>query len=208
MNPDYGAATLPIVTSYRTFLVTGGFILALLLLGVADAQLTKKTLVMPEVTAPDSTGAETMKAPIEGGVEKQSGPAIESVLEKLQMTSGPASEASILSRVVPDAVTTWVLLKNGDRAGMISFVDSPNVKTYFIALKEALQKSFSPGLKDLLDETQEREGKPIRNILTFFDPAISEERTIFVRVRERLYEFHIAKDKDGDIFALVDALTE
>jgi len=78
----------------------------------------------------------------------------------------------------------------------------------FLALKESLHGLFSPDMRDLLDENQAPEGKPPRNFLTFLDPAISEERLVFVRVRERLYEFHIAQAKEDAMYKLVETLTE
>ena len=51
-------------------------------------------------------------------------------------------------------------------------------------------------------------GRPTRNLLTFLDPGLSSERIVFVRVRERLYELHVAPGKDDVLFELVEALTQ
>jgi hypothetical protein len=122
------------------------------------------------------------------------------------------SEPIFLARIIPPEdgikVTGAILLKDGDRAGLLAWSDSPNVKLYFMALKEALHKSFSPAVKDLVDETQRQEGKPVRNFLSFLDTGISEERIVFVRVRERLYEMHIAEGRDELMFGLLDRVTE
>ena len=91
---------------------------------------------------------------------------------------------------------------------MISWLETPDVKILFLALKEALHSSFSPELQDLVDEKQQRRGKPPRELLTFLDPAISEERLAFVRVRDRLYELHIPEGMDDAIFGLIEELTK
>jgi len=98
-------------------------------------------------------------------------------------------------------------VKDGDRIGLIAWADSPQVKIYLLALKEALHSTFSPEMRDLVDEAQEREGKALRNLLTFLDPAINEERVVFIRIRERLYEFHVAEGKDAVVFDLIETLT-
>jgi len=77
-----------------------------------------------------------------------------------------------------------------------------------LALKEALHTTFSPEMRDLVDEVQTREGRPPRNLLTFLDPAINSERVVFIRVRERLYEFHIAPGRDDSIYDLIESLTQ
>ncbi len=105
-------------------------------------------------------------------------------------------------------VEARVILKDNDRLAYFAWIDSPDAKITFTALKEALKTSFSSQLQDLVDETQERPDKPVRNVLSFLDPAIHSERVLFVRVRQRLYEFHIAPGREADIQGLMDALTE
>ena len=105
-------------------------------------------------------------------------------------------------------VHTYALLLHGDRAGLIAWTESAEVKNYFLALKEALHASFSPRVKDLLDETQRIPGKPPRNFLSFLDECLSPERLVFLRVRERLYEIRITEGNDEAIFRAVDELTQ
>ena len=195
-------------------ILTGfGFLLLLISFGIADLYVTKNLLMFPQMNDADLTGEtepSMPQAPLTGtGVAKQSGPNVEDALAKLQIMHQPTDTQSLLRRVVapPTPVTTLVLLKDGDRVGLLSWVQSPRVKTYFLALKEALHTSFSPEMKDLVDEAQQREGKPVRNFLTFLDTAVDPERLVFIRIRDRLYEFHIAEGKDDVMFGLVEALT-
>jgi len=113
----------------------------------------------------------------------------------------------MLTQVVKQPVQTLTLLQNGDRTGSVTWIDSGDVKTYFISLKEGLLAAFSPKVQDLNDETVEGDNQPVRNILTFYDPALSEERLTFVRVRERLYEFHTVLGKEQQMTAVINALT-
>lgn len=140
---------------------------------------------------------------------KRSGTDPLAIAAQLEFTAEETTQLSLLSAVVkePSLVTTRVLLLNGDRAGLLAWIETPNVKDVFLVLKESLSTLFSPEVRDLLDEMQSPAGKPPRNFLTFLDPNLSEERFVFVRVRERLYEFHIAPGKDETMYKLVEALT-
>lgn len=140
---------------------------------------------------------------------KKSGTDPLAIVSQLNFTAEETDQRSLLSAVVkePSLVTTRVLLQDGDRAGLLAWIETPNVKEVFLVLKDSLATLFSPEVRDLLDEMQAPEGKPPRNFLTFLDPALSEERFVFVRVRERLYEFHIAPGKDEAMYKLVEALT-
>ncbi|MFH0770442.1 MAG: hypothetical protein V1926_03620 [Candidatus Peregrinibacteria bacterium] len=159
----------------------------------------------PPPSTPEISGPPTSSA----GVTIASGPDIPSILAERQIVSQETTEVTLMGKVITGSpVMAKVLLTNGDRAGLIAWTESPGVKLFFMAIKEALQKSFSAEVTDLIDESQQQPGKPVRNILTFRDPAFGEERFAFVRVRERLYEFHIAPGKDDVIFALIEALTQ
>lgn len=213
-------------SSGHTRLITGIFLGSLLLLGVADALTVERDFLdeFPSLAQnSDSSSSTTMSTGASqssvasatsqrsaGGVAKREGPNVLEVLEALQITPQDTKETSLVQQIIPGDVATvesYALLEGGDRAGLIAWVDSPQVKVYFIALKEALHSTFSPQMRDLVDETQEREGKPPRSLLTFRDPAISEERIVFVRVRERLYELHVPEGRDELIFDLVETLT-
>ncbi|MCA9370816.1 MAG: hypothetical protein KC680_02540 [Candidatus Peregrinibacteria bacterium] len=147
----------------------------------------------------------------EGGVRKFEGPNVEKTLGMQGFSITETSEQIILDRVVTgggDTVTSKALLLHGDRAGSIAWVSSPQVKKHYVVLKEALHSAFTPEVKDLLDETQRRENHPTRNLLTFYDPGLLPERVVFVRVRERLYEFHVAEGASDEIFNLIEDLTK
>jgi hypothetical protein len=184
---------------------TVGFLVILLGLGSADAYFMKDHLVLPALTEGIATAE---------GISPIADPDVFATLEKHQITSQEVSEQSFLDRIMGDKtpVTTRVLLKDNDRLALFSFADSPQIKTYFNVLKETLHASFSPQVTDLLDTTEEPEGKPIRNVirnvLTFRDPAISEERILFLRVRERLYEFHVVEGQGDTIQEIIDELTQ
>ena len=145
------------------------------------------------------------------GIKKATGPDVLLTLTRLGFEIERSSELTILRTVIPEGaaeVNTYALLLNGDRAGLIAWTESAEVKNYFLALKEALHASFSPRVKDLLDETQRIPGKPPRNFLSFLDEGLSPERLVFLRVRERLYEIRITEGNDETIFRAVDALTQ
>lgn len=131
-------------------------------------------------------------------------------MTQLNFTAEETDQLSLLSAVVKESsqVTTRVLLLDGDRAGLVAWIETPDVKQVFLVLKDSLATLFSPEVRDLLDEMQAPAGKPPRNFLTFLDPSLSEERFVFVRIRERLYEFRIAPGKDEAMYQLVEALTE
>jgi len=144
-----------------------------------------------------------------GAVAKNNGPEVATVIGAEGLTTSESSDLSLLSQVVTGeaSVESLAVLSEGDRAGSVTWVQTGDVKTIFISLKEALLSSFSSEVRDLRDETVQEAGKPVRNILTFFDPSLSEERIVFVRVRERLYEFHIATGKEETMNGVIEGLT-
>lgn len=144
-----------------------------------------------------------------GAVRKQSGPPVEQTITDAGFTTGNTNDLSFLSQIAGSGaeIHALAILQNGDRAGAVTWMESPKVKNYFIALKEALLATFSPQVQDLRDETLQGENRPVRNMLTFFDPTLSTERLVFVRVRERFYEFHIAKGKEEAMNALIETMT-
>ena len=199
--------------------VTLGLLILLSALGTVDALLTTKPILVDTdaldivVEQPDPVIQDTSPTPTPPvqGVRKQTGPNVLEVLTQQGYTFKETDELSVLGKIIPserDAVQSRVLTKEKDRIGLIAWAESSEVKKDFIILKEALHISFSPQVQDLIDETQRREGHPTRNLLTFLDPALSQERIVFIRVRQRLYEFHISPDKDDMVFELIDVLTE
>lgn len=200
--------------------ITIGVFLVAIALGTADAvvlegaptykaKLADANTNDPEPIIDTSDPEPTKTPPPEGGVRKNDGPNVLKSLGLRNFTVQETSEKVILNSVVTgDTVESRALLLNGDRAGSIAWVSSPNVKNHYIVLKEALHTAFTPEVQDLLDETQRRENRPTRNLLTFYDPGLLPERVVFVRVRERLYEFHIAEGSSEEIFNLIEDLTK
>ncbi|MBU2213949.1 hypothetical protein KKC44_01485 [Patescibacteria group bacterium] len=188
-------------------LVTLGLIVVLVGLGTADAIFTEARL--PSIEPADQEPV--IRPPSQPTVTQKSyGPNVLETIVSQRFTFSNTGESGLIERIITDGtkVESRTLIKDGDRSGLIAWTDSPRVKVYFLALKEALHTSFSPQVQDLIDETQREPGRPIQNLLTFFDPAISEDRLVFIRVRERLFEFHIAKDKDDVLFGLIEELTK
>lgn len=199
-----------------------GILAMMIALGVSDAVFVEGGLpeaMLADTSSSEPTVNERESSSEDGGgnpssveaVRKLSGRDVLQTLSDLGFEASDTSELSILRSVIPASeadVLTKALLKDGDRAGVIAWTESPQVKTYFLSLKEALHTSFSPRVEDLLDETQRIPGKPPRNFLTFIDPGLSPERMIFLRVRERLYELRIAEGNEEAMYQLVDALTE
>lgn len=219
----------------ENFLLTVGLLLGMLFLGVADATLLEGWPGAPIENAGDlptgvftydntqSSGSSSAQSvPMQqgsgmalpgGGVRINQGPDILSTLVGHNFTfEDPAAvERIVLDHAAPQSEATvvkHVLLLNGDRAGIIAWVESPNVKRYFLNVKDLLHASFTTQVQDLLDETQRRENLPTRNLLTFFDPGLLPERVVFVRVRERLFEIHIVDGRNKEIFDLIEDLTQ
>lgn len=187
--------------------VTLGLIVVLFGLGTADALFTDILLPSSDTKRADPV----IKPPSQSTVKQGSfGPNVMETIVSKRFTFDDTGESSLIELIITDgtAVESRTLIKNGDRVGFVAWAESPRVKVYFLALKEALHTSFSPKVQDLIDETQREPGRPIQNLLTFFDPAISEDRLVFIRVRERLFEFHIAEGKDDVLFGLIEELTK
>lgn len=191
----------------KRLLVVTGFLAVLAGLGVTDAFMTASINTYPTYNQIADDGTNVSPP---GGVAPVVDPDVFDVLTELQMVTEQPREQGLLERIVPTGtpVTARVLLKDNDRIGYFAFVESAGVKDYFRALKDALHASFSKDVTDLLDTTDTRQGKPTRNILTFLDPSISEERVLFLRVRQRLYELHTVKGKEADAQVLVEALSQ
>lgn len=141
-------------------------------------------------------------------LKKYSGPSVDQILSSQNLVPTVTKEASLLnlSSGTETSVLTVVLLKNNDRAALFSWVETPDVKTLFSALKQALQEQFSPGVKGLTDELRNQPNGPSYDYLSFTDPAISPEKVIFIRVRTRLYEFHIVSGQEDTVDKLIAEL--
>lgn len=181
-------------------------------LAAADALSSEETNLASLLPDFGTSSADSSDATASAGtvVPKNSGPLLADVTSELGMSMQESKEESLLAPMVMGKAQAYsqVILKDDDRIGTVTWTESPQVKTWFIGLKEALLKEFTDKLTGLKDETLQEEGKPVRNVLSFSDPGISQEQIVLVRVRERLYEFHIAPGKDADMLALFQALTE
>jgi|GEM_PF-1566356 len=196
--PHFPCSGIVLAMSWSAKLLTAcGFVLILVSLSASDWHLTKNVIVLPSSES-SSTGT------LEPGAD------VLAILKKNNYETQTSREENILSSIVPEniPVVAHVLLLNGDRVGFIAFADSPDVKSYFNALKSALQKAFSKDLKELRDEKERREGKPTRDILTFRDPAIHSERLVFIKVRTRIYEVHVTDGNEVSMNALLEELTD
>lgn len=140
---------------------------------------------------------------LNGGVAKAQARSVEELLAEAGLEAKRPGEETLLEQVSDRDVESVVVLSNGDRAGAVAWIESPRVKSLFIALKDALLPSFSDQMRDLHDETVQPNAGPVVNTLSFTDPGLSEERIVFVRVRERLYEFHIAEGKEEPMEELI-----
>lgn len=211
-----------ILQSMHKVLASISILVTAIALGVSDAYFMEGGLpkaVLPDTPLSEQAQQNPANPPTQQAsesssqisVRKAGGPDVRQTIATFGMEIQESDELTILRTVIPATESTvyeHVLLLDGDRAGLIAWTESPKVKQFFLALKDALHASFSPHVKDLLDETQRIPGKPPRNFLTFFDAGLSSERIVFLRVRERLYEIRIAEGKDAVMFELVDALTQ
>lgn len=215
-----------VTTRAKTIAATSA-ITGLIALGAIDALMTVDNSPLLAAIAPQDTmqpsdpgtttssvssSATSRSVPSgpEDATAKATGPNVRDVISNVGLVANSTNDPMFLPRVIRDEgaqINKAVLLDKGERAGLIAWTDSSKVKIYFVAVKEALHQSFTPEVKDLVDETQQRPGRPPRNFLTFVDTGISEERIAFARVRERLYELHVTQGKEEIMFELLDQLT-
>jgi hypothetical protein len=207
--------------TYRSkLIVTVALLLVLGGIGAADMLFSndglEATLPMPSGNTPlpteqlPPTDLNQPQNPGQG-VARHVAANVNDALIELGFTVQPSDDRSMLEQVVDTSsmtVTSLVILKDGDRIGAVVWVESPEVKSTFLSLKEALLAAFSPQVKDLSDETKIDPGLPIRNVLTFLDPTLSEERLTFVRVGERLMEFHTVAGKEAEMQTAIDGLSK
>lgn len=220
---------LRIMTTRTKLSLTGLLLLVIAALGVADYSLSRdhysadlvgqdssseasssaisseSLAFFPSSSVPPTSSASSPST----GVARQNEPDIAVTLKNAGFETQPNSEMTFLSQVVNGKATvnSVAMLQNGDRIGAVSWIDSGDVKSIFVSLKEALLTAFSPQMTELRDETLQEQGKPIRNILTFLDPKLSADRLIFVRIRQRLYEFHVTKGQESVVQGAVELLT-
>lgn len=173
----------------------------------AEEPVTPPTTQNSGTSSSRSTGSRIVKKGT--SIRKNSGVDVQALLVSLQLVAEPTNETSLLTLITRNTqVQTVVLLQNNDRAALLSWTLSDDVKTMFSSLKTALQERFSPKLTHLIDETRTPPDGPPVDVLSFNDPAISPEKVLFLRVRNRLYELHIAEKAKDSIHLLVAALSK
>lgn len=179
-----------------------GYIAFLVALGVTDATLTSGLTLYPR-NAYQVTRVET-------GIARAQEPDVFDALRSLKIETAVTKKESLLHRIVPSQLplTVRVLLQDDEGLGMFAYTESPDVRAFFAALKDALHQSFSPDVRDVVDIVEAPEGRPVRNVLSFVDPSLSSDKIILLRVRSRLYEFHVPEAKEPVIRALIEKLTE
>ncbi len=202
----------------KTFAAGGALLVAMVILGTADYVL-KEQPHMQQVIAEQQGGSSpgtqngtssSARRLVKKGVSRKREANIDEVIATLGLTKQETKDLSFLKVTAPiaETVNVAVLMKNNDRAALIAWIESPDVKDIFGALKAQLQQSFSPQLSGLTDETRTVENGPVINMLSFVDPALSPERIVFLRVRTRLYEIHIAPGAEQDMERLVAELNK
>ncbi len=189
--------------------LTAGFIGLLLLLGAVDYALTRDRIVLPATNPTDGIIVQE-EQDVSSEPTTEEIVTVDQALDQLGFTVQNSREDNVLKEIMPAerTVEMRVLLTGDDRVTFIAWTEGDDVKTYFTALKEALQSSFSPQVSNLIDRTDTLPDGGDRNVLGFNDPGIHEERMVFVREGNRLLEFHIAPGREGQIETVIEALTQ
>jgi hypothetical protein len=182
-------------------ITASAYILFLVGLGITDATFTSGLTIYPR-NAYQVTKVET-------GIARKQEPDVFAILQTLNIETAVTKKEAMLSRIVPSQLplTIRVLLQNDEGLGLFAYTESPDVRAFFTALKDALHQSFSKDVRDVVDVVEAPEGRPVRNVLSFVDPSLSSDKIILLRVRSRLYEFHVPEAKEPVIRALIE-LTE
>lgn len=177
------------------------FTLILAGLATADVLILREPLFLPASLQPQQPGQ---------GIGRQQSPVVGDILQSQGIQTQPSDRPSLLERTLQgqEPVTTVILLKDNDRLGLLSWVESPRSKNLFSALREALLSSLSPSVKDLRDERLTPQDRPPRTELSFSDPALSDEKMTLMRIRDRIYELHVATGREATMAGLIDALTK
>lgn len=168
----------------------------------------------PGALSSSAAASETSSKPtvVKKGVstKKQSGIDVTTTLSSLQLIPEPTNESGFLGFMATGkaVVETHVLIRNNDRAFLFSWIDSNDAKSIFSSLKQELSEQFSGKMTDLIDTTKTGDSGPPVDILSFTDPTLSAERVMFLRVRTRLYEIHIAENGEDMLDSLVAALSQ
>ncbi len=160
-----------------------------------------------EVSSTDDSSSS--REPVPKGVPKNAGRSVEEILAANGYVQSDTDEQSVMAASATNTeVRTMTLLKDDDRAAFMAWIDTPDVKTIFALLKQTLAQSFSGQVQELIDETVRPPNGIPRDVLAFIDPTIGEERFVFIRVKTRLYEFHVPAGKDEMIADLIEQLSQ
>lgn len=190
-------------------LVAGMFLLVLAGLGGAEAYILRDKLRGALTSGPTLVALDD-RGPVLAvdGVQRDDGSPVDALLQRTPFEARASSSPMFLEVLLPDeAVEIRDLFTENEFAGSIAWVESPEVKEDFLALKDALLPAFSPQLSALVDTTIRSPGLPTRNILSFRDPALNPNRLSFVRARNRLFELHAAPGMETALEALLDTVT-
>ena len=151
----------------------------------------------------------SVQSPVKKGVQKQSTQTVQELMQAIGISVQDTQEKSLLERINPSStpVQTKVLLAENDRGALLSWMDTPDAKTIFFALKQSLLPTLSQQTANLIDKTVEPDDGPPYDLLSFNDPTISQGTIIFVRVRTRLYSLEVAPGRESAMRQVLDALT-
>jgi hypothetical protein len=141
-------------------------------------------------------------------------PDLISIARENGFTVSPVSrnEKSYLKRVIPESsiLRSIVILKKEsdlgsdiDRVASAYWFRSTHADILMKTLTSQMFDLLSANVENLIDEDLHREGYATIDMLAFNDPALSEERIIFVQIRDELYEFHTLVDKEELVMGLV-----
>jgi hypothetical protein len=180
--------------------VSSIFILLLGGLVVADAMLVEG---WPPTAAP----AVDVQKP---GVVKQSANSPLAILAAAKLAVAKQSQPTLLEQVITNkqAIERFNILDDNTPIGSIAWYEGLEVNDYFIAMRESLFTSFSSSVKDLQDTTVRKPGSPTVEKLEFNDQQLAPGTTVFMRVRQRLYEIHIEDGFELDMRGVINKLTD
>src|SRR3990167_5191685 len=131
-------------------MVGGGLLLGLVLLGIADALITRNFIMLPETDAEEVIPIVEQPgvAPAQpesdtGGVRKLSGPNIEETLASLSLASTATAQMSIIPRVIPET-TPNVWCSSASASGcMNSILRKAKTTICSLSLRHSQTERFS-----------------------------------------------------------------
>ena len=106
-------------------------------------------------------------------------------------------EKSILKAVSSNQLRSVVLMRDDDRVAAAFWFSDPDTEGSMDTLTAYVFDLFSEDVQRLIDKPIHREGFALIDLLAFTDPALSEERMVFAKIRDSLYEFHVAEENEG-----------